>query len=783
MNDCSFILDKTLYIKRGKNMLKINEFVLKKPIITLIILFAITTFFGYQIYDKARIETNLEEYMPENHPAFVKSDRYEDIFAINDSVVVAIENSNSIYNFATLKQIKEIGNRLAELEEINEGEIKSLANADNIEGSDLGLEIQPFFNKIPEKQTELKNLKNKVQDNNMVSGRLVAENHKVALIRAELAEGGADRIKLYKKIQRLVNNVEGPGKVYIAGQPIVEGTLATLMPQDMKVMIPIVVLVISIVLLFTFRSVKSTLLTLGVVLFSTIWAFGLMAFFNIPIYAVSTMIPVMLIALGVADGIHLLIHLKDNLRNNLNISKEEAITDMIKNMWKPVVMTSITTAVGFISLVTSEVYAVKYFGLFTAFGVMSAMVFSLIFIPAGLQIFNLPKISNKKNNSKGKTDNILSSFADWVLTHKKKIILISLIVFIAGIIGAQNLWINSSFLSKFEEDEEIKVANNFINKHFGGTTNLNVIIKSENNDAMKSPTYLKDIWQLQKELEKLPEVGDSLALTDFLRRINKVMNEDQEKYNKVPDSRELVAQYLLLYSMSGDPDDLNKVVDYDYRRANLQINLKNDDARLISSVIDKIESYQKDSSLSELEIDYAGSAYTNRVFARLILEGQIKSLVLSIIIVIILLAFLYKSFKAGLLGSLPIIITAIVNFGIMGYLNIALNTTTALISSIAVGMGIDYSIHLLSKYKKYGKQTMDPKTAAENTMKSSGKAIIFNAFVVITGFLVLNFSSFPPNRELGYLVSLSLFNSFVLTLTLVVALIDRYKPKFIFKGK
>jgi hypothetical protein len=233
--------------------------------------------------------------------------------------------------------------------------------------------------------------------------------------------------------------------------------------------------------------------------------------------------------------------------------------------------------------------------------------------------------------------------------------------------------------------------------------------------------------------------------------------------------------------MSGDPDDLNRVVDYDYRRANLQVNLKNDDAKLISAVIDKIKSYQKKSSLSALEIDYAGSAYTNRVFARLILEGQIKSLVLSIIIVVFLLALLFKSFTAGVFGSLPIVITAVVNFGIMGYLNISLNTTTALISSIAVGMGIDYSIHLLSKYKNYGEKIFEPQIAAENTMKSSGKAIIFNAFVVITGFLVLHFSSFPPNRELGYLVSLSLFNSFVLTLTLVVALIDRYKPKFIFK--
>ena len=762
-------------------MLKINEFVLKKPLITLLILFSITAFFAYQIYDKARIETNLEEYMPESHPAFIKSDKYEDIFGIKDSIVIAIENDNSIYNEATLKQIKELEEQLANLEEIDEDEIKSIANADNIEGSEMGLEISPFFTDIPKKEQDFKRLKKQVQNNKMVAGRLVSKNNKVALIRAELVEDGADRIKLYEKIKHLVDNIEGPGTIYIAGQPIVEGTLATLMPEDMKTMIPLVILIIALVLLFTFKSFKSTLLTLGVVLFSTIWAFGLMSFFEIPIYAVSTMIPVMLIALGVADGIHLLTHLKDNLKHNLNTTKNEAITDMISNMWKPVVMTSITTAVGFISLLTSEVYPVKYFGLFTAFGVLAAMIFSLIFIPAGLKIFNLPKVNNKEKKNYLEPDNSLSSFADWVISHKKKIIIISLIIFIAGIIGAQNLWINSSFLSKFEEDEEIKIANNFINEHFGGTTNLNVIIKSDNNDALKNPTYLKDIWQLQKELENMPEVGDSLALTDFLRRINKVMNEDQKEYNRVPKSRELIAQYLLLYSMSGDPDDLNKVVDYDYRRANLQVNLKNDDARLISAVIDKIESYQRTSSLSELEIDYAGSAYTNRVFARLILEGQIKSLVLSIIIVIILLALLFKSFTAGMFGSLPIIITAAVNFGIMGYLNIALNTTTALISSIAVGMGIDYSIHLLSKYKKYGVKNSDPQIAAQNTMKSSGKAIIFNALVVITGFLVLHFSSFPPNRELGYLVSLSLFNSFVLTLTLVVALIDRYKPKFIFK--
>ena len=763
-------------------MSRINDFVMKKPILTLLILLSITAYFSYEIYDKARIETNLDKYMPDNHSAFEKSDHYEELFNIDDSIVVAIENKDGIYNKNTFKQIENITNKLSKIDGIDGESIKSLSTADNITASDFGLQVKPFFTEIPSNENDFENLKQAVNDNEMISGRIVSEDNKVTLIQADLIEGGVDRIELYQAIQANIADIEGKTDIFIAGQPVIEGTLANLMPEDMKIMIPLVIFIIAIVLLFTFRSIKSTLLTLGVVLFSTIWAFGLMSALGIPIYAVSTMIPVMLIALGVADGIHLLSHLKDTMLENPKLTNVEAINDMIKNMWKPVVMTSITTAVGFVSLLTSEVYAVKYFGLFTAFGVLAAMIFSLIFIPAGLKLFSLPNFKNNNNNNNN-SKSIFYKLSDWVLNNKKKIIFTSIIILIVGIIGAQSLWINSSFLSKFQDDEEIIVANNFINNNFGGTTNLNVIIKSENKDALKNPKYLNDIWKLQNELEKMENVGDSLAITDFLRRINKVMNEDQKMYNRIPKTKDLTAQYLLLYSMSGDPEDLNRVIDYDYRRANLQVNLKNDDARLISSVINKIENFQQDSSLKDLEIEFAGSAYTNRVFANLILEGQIKSLILSILIVIVLLGLLFKSPIAGIFGSLPIIITALVNFGIMGYLNIALNTTTALISSIAVGMGIDYSIHLLSKYKFYGENSLSNKNAARETIKHAGKAITYNAVVVIVGFMVLVFSSFPPNRELGYLVSLSLFSSFVLTLTLVVALIDRYKPKFIFNNK
>src|SRR6056297_80568 len=424
-------------------MSRINNFVMKKPLLTLLILLAITSYFTYEIYDKARIETNLDKYMPENHSAFEKSDQYEELFDIDDSIVVAIENKNGIYNETTFQQIVDVSKKLSKLEGIDGETIKSLATADNITASDFGLEVKQFFTEIPSTENEFKKLKQAVNDNEMISGRIVSKDNKVTLIQADLIEGGVDRIELYQAIQSNIADIGNETNIYIAGQPVIEGTLANLMPEDMKIMIPLVILIIAIVLLLTYKSFKSTLLTLGVVLFSTIWSFGLMSALGIPIYAVSTMIPVMLIALGVADGIHLLTNLNEKMKEKPGISTNEAITEMIKDMWKPVVMTSITTAVGFISLLTSDVYAVKYFGLFTAFGVMAAMIFSLIFIPAGLKLFNLPKFKSNKKNKNNNENNVYYKFADWVLEHKKKIILASIILLVAGIIGSQSLWINS----------------------------------------------------------------------------------------------------------------------------------------------------------------------------------------------------------------------------------------------------------------------------------------------------------------------------------------------------
>jgi len=745
---------------------------LKYPMLNLVILALISLFFFRMIKLHSRMETDLDKYMPQTHPAFVYSNLAEDIFNIRDGVIIAIENPDGIYNTATLDKIKNLTRELGKMAEINKNDVISLYTSDNIIGTEDGMDVKSFYKQSPRTPEKLAELRKNVRNNEMVFGRIVSDDETVSVIVASIDDDVFSQ-QFYRNILKLAKSFEGPEKLYVAGTPIVEGTMAYLGPQDMKKMVPIVIVIITLVLLIVLRSVRNTIFTLLVVLFSTIWTFGLMAAVGIPIYAVSTMIPVMLIAIGVAYGIHLYSHLELHLRENPNDDKQIAITNMLKSMWKPVMMTSVTTAVGFLSLLTSEVYPIKYFGIFTAFGVMLAMVFSLVLIPSGIMVFGMPRHKSAKVLKQSSKSPASFRLADAIVRYKILTPLLTAIIIVTALYGIGRIWINSSFLEKFEKDSDIVLTDQFINEHFGGTSTLNVIIESDKPNRWKQPDVLRAISRLQSDVETLSMVGNSFSLADYLQRMNKVMHADNDDYNIIPDSKELIAQYLLLYEMSGDPENLWKVVDYHYSKANLTFQIKSDNSKVIKNVIARIENHRPDFESLNLKLNYAGSGYKALVFTDLILEGQIKSLVISLFIIIILLSVMFRKVWVGLIGSIPIILTALISFGVMGLLNIPLSTTTALLSSIAMGIGIDYAVHFIERYRIYAAETSDKATTIRLTMQHSGRAIAYNALVVIAGFLVLLFSVFPPNRQLGALVSLNMFTSFLGTLTIMLLLLAK----------
>ncbi len=284
--------------------------------ISIVLFLAISAYFFKAMTENTRMETNLDEYMPKDHPDFKYSDQAEEWFQIKDGIIIAIEHQESIYNPESLRKIKELSKALQDMDAFDDNEVKSLYTSDNIVGSAEGMEVESFYKRVPKTDEELTLLRHKVRDNEMVQGRLVSESETIALIIAGINDGAFSE-DLYNEILTLAESYQSDQeRIYVAGRPIVEGTLGLLGPEDMKRMVPLVIAVILLVLYWMLRSIRATAATLLTVFLSNVWAFGLMAATGIPIYSVSTMIPVMLIAIGVAYGIYFFNHLKQFLMAN-----------------------------------------------------------------------------------------------------------------------------------------------------------------------------------------------------------------------------------------------------------------------------------------------------------------------------------------------------------------------------------------------------------------------------------------------------------------------------------
>jgi uncharacterized protein len=736
-------------------------------------LLALVLLFGWQIATHARLETNLDEYMPSDHPAFMASEELEELFGITDAVLLIIEHPDTLYNTGTLEKIKEITKSLPErFPEIAPAGITSLYTAENIVGSDWGMEVDPFYTITPSDPAALAEIEKKVLNNSMISGKIVSNDGRSSLIIAELTEDGFNQ-EFYLELKEFAAEFEGPEILRVAGRPVVEGELSILGPRDMSRMAPLVLLFMAVILFILLRSVRNTVINLIIVLFGTLTAFGTKSLLGIPIYSVDMMMPVMLIAIGVAYGIHMHNTLHHLFSENPDISRDELVKRSLKAMTRPVIMTALTTAVGFIALVTSQVLPVRYFGLFIALGVLVEMFLALVLFPASIFMFGpVKKVRKSKKLHTSESRNwLVSKKVSKILSRPGFILLIAGVTVVLAGWGTTKVWIDTSFLANFQEESDIALTDMFVNDNFGGTSTFQVIFTGEEPGIFKEPQILQAVSSLQQEISQNSLVGNSFGLTDYISRMNRVMNSDQPEFETIPQDRNLIAQYLLLYEMSGDPENLNRVVDFDYQTLNLTFQLKSDSSALITQIINQVEEAEEQLSSLGLEVSYAGSGYKSYIFSQLLLEGQIWSLGLAFIIVLILLSIMFRSVLVGLVGTIPIAITAIVNFGVMGILGIPLSSATALISSIAVGIGVDYAIHLIEHYQVLRSEGVPADRASQETLSNTGRAVVFNAVTVIGGFGVLLFSVFPPNRQVGGLVGLNMTVSAVGTLTVLMVLL------------
>lgn len=772
-------------------MRKFNLWIIDHPKTILAVILAATAISFTQL-PKMKSETNLESMFPENHPAIEYNDLVEEWFEVKDAVVVGVfsDGPDGIYNRESLTLIKKITDGLREMDGIlnrKKSDVVSIASLDNIVGTELGLDVTPFMEKIPETEEETEALRSAVEDNEMLWGTIVSKDGRGAVIMAML-ERDDQQVVMYERVKAFIDSLDyGDNEVVIAGRPVIEGVFAATMQHDMPLMLRITLLIILAVLFLTFHTIRGVLLPSILVIITLLWTFGSMAALGVPVYTVMTMMPVILLAAGCADAIHILSKYYDEIMHNPGETRRTVVYNTMKELTSPVVMTSLTTMAGFLSLLSSELMPMRYFGLFVAIGIFYALVLSLTFLPAMLSIMPLNVSARKIRMYEAHGSFSQVDYAGQALGHVAKIIntrpglmfIPALFLLLVGTIGILKLNVSASLVKQFREDNPIRQADKKLNRRFGGTNVLNVVIEGKEQGIIKEPVILKGMDDMQAFMESDPNVGASLSIAEYLKRMNRVMNENRKEMFRVPERRDLAAQYLFLYSMSGDPTDFDSVVDYNYRKANMRFQTKTDESATVKQILQKAdEGIKMFFTTDAVEVKKSGTVTIMDIFIDLIISGQIWSIVISIFLIFLLTSAEFKSFAGGLCCIIPISVSAFFNFGFMGLVGIPLDVSTALTASMAIGIGVDYAIHTVSKYRLEAGKGLSPDEVTTITLLTSGRAIWYNALVIALGFLVLLTANLVPQQKLGMMVSLTMMTCFGGAAMFIPALLNRFRPKF-----
>ena len=674
-------------------------------------------------------------------------------------------------------------------------EVNSFFTVEHIKGTEYGLKVDPLIESVPETQENMQQVQVEAISNELFDKVYVSSDRKSTMITLELVYSEEDWDKttpLYHKLKQIVDSEKGPEKIYLGGTPLLWVLEREHSENDLKRLIPIVIVVIITLLFIFFRNVQGVYLPMAVVLTSVIWTLGLISILKIKFTILGSVIPVVLIAIGTADAIHILTHYYGELRSG--VDKESALRNTMDRMAKPVVMTSITTMVGFSSLAISEISDIRYFGLFTAFGILSAMIFSLTVLPAALTLLKAPikkSMLITQNEIKGRK-NIFSRCGPFLQTNKWIVLPVIIILICAAGYGTSRVNIEYAPTELFKSSTDIRQAHDFFNKYFAGVTWINLVLESNNEGDFADPELLNKIDNLQTKIKTHNEVGKVISMVNYIERMNYVLHGEVESYKRIPrpvekeveidwiekDGKEIeveqevevrghdqIAQYLLLYEGAGGKD-LENVVDTQYKQANLRVLLRTDKSTSNKQIIGTIGRYCKEVLPENIYVKFSGISTLIIIVADMVVQGQIWSIMISFVTVLCMMAFMIRS-PLGILGFLPIGFTILCNFAFMTIFRVSLDVGTSIVSSIAIGIGVDYCIHYLvwmSDERKKGYVTGE---AVKMAITGTGKAITINAVVVASGFLVLVSSNFVPLIHFGWMVCVTMLICAVSTLTII----------------
>jgi len=745
----------------------------------------VTAFFG-AFAPKIEFLTDMGKMLPRDNPVVKQFEETEDTFGSQSMVMVAMAapEGGTVFNLETLKKLYAI---TAEFEELEDekllADVMSPANMDIVQGTELTLVVGPILPHPPETEEDVAAFREKALSERMLKGTFVLEDGSAFALMLKVhpeAEGNQVKIdELMRRVNEITARYEGPEQFYVTGGAPFMYYSNRYMHRDLAVLLPIVILVVMAVLYASFRSLRGMALPLIVALVAVIWTMGLMALCGVKLTMISIFLPVLLVSVGSAYGIHVV---NDYFERSARWqgSREELIAEVVEEMANPVFATALTTAAGFLTLLSAFLPPMREFGLFSAAGVMFSFVLSLTLIPAVLALTRPPKSVHRRRER----GSILERGAE-VLSHALSgrgcWVVLGIAAVVLGVFVSQipHLKVETDQTKYFRQDSPVIVGTNFIEDHFaGGSTLMSIVIDTGRRDGIKDPKVLKFMDELQAYLESLGPVGDTSSLVDLIKETNYTLHGDDDAYYTIPSTKRAVAQVLLMYEMGGG-EVLKSMATRNFSKAQVTAMVHSVGTAELKQLLDQVHDYLAEHTPPGITVYTTGTPEVYVELSNKIVNTQIVSLFTSLGVVGLIVAGLMGSAVAGLIALTPLIVSVVGNFGTMALAGANLDIATVMIASVVVGVGVDYSVHLITPYRRERLKGRSHEEALRITYNTAGRAILYNVLTLTLGFLVLLLSNFKAVATVGWLTALTMVTSSLGALLIIPAIFGLTSPKFL----
>ena len=717
-----------------------------------------------------RINPDLESYMPDSMPSKHNNRIISDIFG-NDEMLLLVFEARDVLAPETLRRIREISEAFSGMPQF--GRVYSIGQAKNIRSQDGNMVVDPVLGELPRTISEREGLRADIKANDLVYKIVVSDDFRYALIILSSNKGTPDN-DLMKIVESTLAEFPGEEKVFVTGAPYLRDESNQKIGHDLLVLLPIGLLVMFLFLFITFRDIRSVLLPFSAVLFSIVICLALIPVFGWELSLIGVLIPIMMIAIANNYGVYFIARYQDLNAADPQLGVNALVKKTTDYLFKPVTLCGLTTIVGVLGLVAHLLIPARQMGVVTALGISFALLVSVLFIPA---VMSLLKKGNPhkvlSNGTNGFFTAVLSRAARWITKKPGLVVIVFAIFLVLSTAGLYFLKTAPDSNKVLPDKHAFNKAINITDSHLGGSKIIYVMFDGD----VTNPALLRCLDKYEQELKKIPGVGTVTSIATIVKKISKALNDSIEwGYDRIPESQYAIAQYLELYSMSGDPADLEQYISFDYTKTLMTIQFQADNLAEIRQITEKLRQLTQKDSLSPV---IGGPSLLDKDLSESVKQGQYYSLLAAFIAILILLSLIFKSIRAGILGSLPLLFALLCTFGLMGWLGIELNIVTALLSSISIGLGVDFTIHVLWRIKWELASGNDYAGSIVSTLKTTGRGIIINASSVMLGFAVLFLSAFPLIRSFAFLIIVSLILCLLSGLVLVPALCYLLKPKFL----